>query len=915
MPFERRRSLLRGRRGEQEALQGLIAEVRSGRSQVLVLRGEAGIGKSALLEYLVELADGFSVLRAAGVQAEMELPFAGLQQLFGSMLGPLERLPDVQREAIEVAFAVRHGPPPDRFLVGVAVLGLLAELTEERPAICVVDDAQWLDMASAQILGFVARRLLGESVALVLAVREPGDDQMFAGLPELLVSGLRDEDARELLTTVIRGPLDERVVDRLVDEARGNPLALMELPRSLSRTQLAGGFGLPSAWSLSRRIEESFLRQLEPLPEATRRLLLVAAAEPMGEPALLQRAAARLGLSLEAAAPAEARGLLALGAQVRFRHTLLRSAIYHAAPLAERQAAHRALAEATDEQVDPDRHAWHRAHSAHGPDEDVASELERSAQRAQSRGGMAAAAAFLERAAALTPDPARRARRALAAARDNQAAGAAEAAVSLLHVAAAGPLDELQYALLQHLRGRVALHLNRSAEAVPQLVEAAKRLDSVDPELARGVHLEALYAASVAGRLGPGMAEAAQAARVAPPPLSDPDGIDLLVDGLAVRFTDGYRASAPILKRALVALLDWKPQYEVVTMRSPWLGVRAAADLFDDETWQLLASRDTRAARDFGALGVLPISLTYLADLRVLEGKLDAAAALADDAVSMLDASRSRRISGAKLLLAACRGDGDQAERVIADAERDARAHGEGVVLTYGEHARAVLNNGLGRYEAALSAAQQASARDELGVSTRSLAELVEAADRCGNPVVAAQALQRLSERTRAAGGDWALGIEARSRALVSDDQLAERLYREAVERLGRCRVRLELARAHLVYGEWLRRQKRRRDARSELHQAHQMFTEMGAGPFAERSSRELIATGETARTRSVETMDALTPHELRIARMAREGASNQEIATQLFVSRKTVEYHLHKVFVKLGISTREHLHLVLPES
>jgi DNA-binding CsgD family transcriptional regulator len=904
---------LRGRRREQEALQGLIAEVRSGRSQVLVVRGEAGIGKTALLEYLVEEASWYAVLRATGVQAEMELPFAGLQQLFGSMLAPLGSLPDVQREAIEVAFALRHGPPPDRFLLGVAVLGLLAELAEERPVICVVDDAQWLDMASAQILGFVARRLLGESVALVLAVREP-DAEMFAGLPELLVSGLRDEDARELLTTVIRGPLDERVVDRIVGETRGNPLALMELPRALSAAQLAGGFGLPGAWSLSRRIEESFLRQLEHLPEATRRLMLLAAAEPMGDPVLLRRAAARLGLSPDAAAPAEAFDLLALGAQVRFRHTLLRSAIYHTASLAERQAVHRALAEATDEQVDPDRHAWHRAHSARGPDEDVASELERSAQRAQSRGGMAAAAAFLERAAALTPDPGRRARRALAAARDNQLAGAPEAAVSLLHVAAAGPLDELHYALLQQLRGRVAVHLNRSAEAVPRLVDAAKRLESVDPELARDAHLEALYAASVAGRLGPGMAEAAQAARVAPPPPSALDGIDLLVAGLAVRFTDGYSASAPILMRALVALPGWEPRYEE-SMRAPWLAVRAAVDLFDDESWHVLASSHTKAARSFGALGVLPISLTYLADLRVLEGRLDAAAALADDAESMFDATRSRRISGARLLLAACRGDGDQAESVIAQAERDANARGEGVVLTYGEHARAVLNNGLGEYQAALAASQRSSAADELGVSTRSLVELVEAADRCGDPVVAAQALQRLCERTQAAGSEWALGIEARSRALLSDGQLAEDLYREAVERLGRCRVRFELARAHLLYGEWLRRQRRRRDARSQLHEAHQMFTEMGARPFAERSSRELIATGETARRRSVETMDALTPHELRIAQMARDGASNQEIATQLFVSRKTVEYHLHKVFVKLGISTREDLHLALPES
>jgi DNA-binding CsgD family transcriptional regulator len=913
IPFEGERWLLRGRRREQEALDRLIAEVRSGRSQVLVVRGEPGIGKTALLEYLTERASGCAVLRATGVQAEMELPFAGLQQLFGSMLASLERLPELHREAIEVTFGLRPGPPPDRFLVGMAVLGMLAELADERPPVlCVVDDAQWVDRASAQVLGFVARRLLGESAALVFAVREPGDDAMFAGLPELVVRGLGDQDARELLATVISGPVDERVVDRLVAEARGNPLALMELPRTLSRAQLAGGFGLPTALPLPRRIEESFLRQLEPLPPATRRLLVIAAAEPVGDPTLLLRAAERLGLTLEAAAPAEACGLLELGLHVRFRHSLLRSAIYRAAPLAERQAVHRALAEATDERVDPDRHVLHRAYAASGPDEDVASELERSAQRAQSRGGMAGAAAFLERAAALTPDPVRRARRALAAARDSQLAGAPEAAMRLLDVAAAGPLDEQHYALLQQLRGRVALHLNRSAEAVPLLIDAANRLESFDPVLARDAHLEALYAASVAGRFGPGMAEAAKAARAAPSPLSTVHPIDLLVDGLAVRFTDGYGASVPILQRALAALQVREYHYEQ-DMRAPWLAERAAADLFDDESWHVIASRDVQAARDFGALGVLPISLTYLADLRVVEGELDAAAAAADDAESMIDATRSRRVSGAKLLLAACRGDAAEAERVIAKALREANTHGEGVVLTYGEYARAVLNNGLGRYEAALSAALSASAQDELGVSTRSLVELVEAAVRGANPDVAVEALGRLRERTRAATSDWALGIEARSRALLSDGELAEKLYREAIERLGRCRLRFELARAHLLYGEWLRRERRRTDAREQLQRAQEMFTEMGAGPFAERSSRELLATGETARKRVVETMDDLTPQELQIARMARDGATNLEIATQLFVSRKTVEYHLHKVFLKLGITRREHLDHALP--
>jgi DNA-binding CsgD family transcriptional regulator len=903
---------LRGRGREQQVLDRFLADVRSGRGQVLVVRGEEGIGKTALLEYLVEQASGCTVVRATGVQAEMELPFASLQQLFGSALGPLARLPDPHREAIEVAFALRSGPPPSRFLVGVAVLGLVAELAEERPLVCVVDDAQWLDRSSAQTLGFVARRLLGAAVGVVVAVREPSDETTFDGLPELVPEPLGNEDARELLAGVIAAPVDDRVLDRLVDESRGNPLALMELPRALFRAQLAGGFGLPSAWSVSRRLEESVLRRLRALPEATQRLLLVAAAEPLGDPALVLRAGKRLGLGLEAAAPAEAAGLLELSPQVRFRHTLMRAAVYHAAPLADRQAAHRALADATDARTDPDRHAWHRAHAALEPDEDVASELERSAERAQARGGLAAAAAFLERAAALAPDPGSRARRALAAAYHHHLAGAPEAAMRLLDAVAAGPLDERDYGLVQQLRGRIALHLSRSGDAVALLVDAAKRLEPHDAVRARDAHQEALYAASVGGRLGPGMTEAARAARGAPHPLSRPHAVDLLLDGLAVRFTDGYLASAPALKRAVAAVLDEELRFEE-DMRTPWLAARAAVDLFDDESWHMLMVRAERLARDTGALGVMPILLTYLADLQVLEGKLDAAAALAEEAPSMIEATGSRRVNSAKLLLSACRGGAEKAEQVIAQAERDATARGEGVVLTYAEYARAVLNNALGSHQAALAAAYQASAQDELGVSTRSLAELVEAGARSGNVEIAAEALQRLQERSRVAGTPWALGTEARSRALLSDGEGAERVYREAIDQLRRTRVTFELARAHLLYGEWLRRERRRVDAREQLRWAQEMFRKMGAGPFADRAGRELLATGETARRRTAETRDDLTPHELRIARMARDGASNQEIATQLFVSRKTVEYHLHKVFLKLGVSRRDELYRVVP--
>jgi DNA-binding CsgD family transcriptional regulator len=914
VPDDQPQQRLRGRSHEQERFGRLLGDIRSGRSGVLVVRGEAGIGKTALLEQLVEQASGCTVARATGVQADMELPFAGLQQLFGSMLGSLSRLPGPQRDAVELAFGLRSGPAPDRFEVGLAMLGLLAEVSEQQPVLCVVDDAQWLDQASARTLAFVGRRLVAEPVALVLAVRDPADEQTFAGLPELIVAGLSDEDARGVLGSAIAGRVDERVIDRIVAETRGNPLALLELPRGMSAAELAGGFGVSSTQPLSARLEQSFLGRVRSMPDPTQRFLLLAAAEPAGDPELLMRAAELVDLGVEAAAPAEAVGLIELAAQVRFQHPLVRSAIYRAAPLADRQAVHRALAEATDPQTDPDRRAWHRAQAALGADEDLAAELERSAERAQARGGLAAAAAFLERAAALTPDRGRRARRALAAAQAKYLAGSPQAALRLLESAAAPPMDALEVAMAQRLRGRIALHVGRSGEGAPVLFDAAQRLESLDPGLARETHLEALHAAAVAGRLGMGMRDAATAARTAPAAPRPQHASDVLLDGLAVRFTDGIRAGAQILKLALSALLDRNGDYEE-DVRWPWLACRVAADVFDDETWHLLAGRYVLIARGAGALDVLPIALMHLSLMHVFEGRLDTAAALVEEIDSILDATGSRRISIPKLILAAWKGDQERASNLIDEAQRDAIARGEGFVLTFGEHARAVLHNALGHYETALDNAQRASAQDELHAAAWSLPELVEAAVRSGKPELAADALERLRPLTQVAGTEWALGIEARCAALLSDDAIAEGLYRQAIDHLGHCRVAIDLARAHLLYGEWLRRRGRRVDAREQLRTARASFAEMGAGAFAQRAERELLATGETARKRTIETTDDLTPHEARIARMARDGASNQDIATELFVSRKTVEYHLHKVFSKLGISTRQQLEYVLPRT
>jgi DNA-binding CsgD family transcriptional regulator/tetratricopeptide (TPR) repeat protein len=872
-----------------------------------VLRGESGIGKSALLEYAAAHAEGCHVLRAAGAEWEMELPFARLHQLCMGLLDGLECLPKPQRDALGTAFGLISGARPDRFLVGLAALSLLADAAEEHPLVCVVDDVQWLDRSSAQVLAFVARRLEAESVVLLLAEREPGELAELAGLPELRLRGLPDDSARELLASVISAPLDERVRDRLIAEAHGNPLALLELPRDFSPGELAGGFGLPGDRSLPRRIEASFHRRVSELPSATQRLLLVAAADPTGEPALLFRAAGKLGIPTEELAPAQADGLLELGLGVAFRHSLLRSAIYRSAPAEERRSVHRALAEVTDAELDPDRRAWHSAHATVGPDEDIAGKLEESADRARARGGLAAAAAFLERAVVLTADQRLQARRALEAAAAKLLAGDAQSALNLLTTAAAGTLDEEDRAKLKRLHGQILLDLRRAAEAIPDLVDAAKQLEAIDPGLARDTYSEAVRAASVAGRLGPGMFDVAKAARTAPPRPGGSQPADLLLDGLAVRFTEGYAASAPLLMRALSAVRAAGDRADP-DVRWPWAARRLPPELFDDEAWHAQAVRNIDIACDAGALALLPLALNNLALLRCFEGELTTAAELVEEADEITEATRTAPIVFGKMLLAGCRGDEGLGLAMIESSESAARERTEGVVLTFGEHARALLHNGLSQHAAALAPARSASARDELMVSVLALPELVEAAARSGRIELAAEAVERVAECTRAVGTEWAFGLEARCRALLSERALAERLYQEAIDRLGRTRVRMELARAHLLYGEWLRRGRRRVDARDQLRSAWGMFSSMGATAFAARAERELLATGETARKRTTETRDDLTPQERQIAELACNRLSNREIDARLFISPRTVEYHLHKIFNKLDVSSRGQL-------
>jgi DNA-binding CsgD family transcriptional regulator len=798
-------------------------------------------------------------------------------------------------------------------MVGLAVLTLLSQVAEERPLLCVVDDAQWLDRVSGQVLAFVARRLLAEPAGLVFAAREPGDE--FRGVADLEVRGLPDTEATTLLRSVVGPGFDERVWDRILTEANGNPLALLELPRGLGPAGMAGGSGL--AGPVPDRIVAGFRRRLEALPADTRSLMLIAATEPTGDPMLMWRAAGRLEIPAAAAAAATADGLLQIGALVRFRHPLVRSAVYAAASLPDRRAAHLALAEVTDRERDPDRRAWHLAAASPRPDEGVAAELERSAGRAQARGGMAATAAFLQRAVELTPEPAPRSERALAAAQVSLQAGALDAAADLLAIAALGPLDELRQARVDLARGQLAFASTAGGDAPGLLLKAAKRLEPLDATLARQTYLDAWYAALYAGQFaGAGnLREVSQAARSAPRPAGALRPPDLLLDGLAVLVTEGQAQAAPLLRRAARAFAG-----EEATMaeRLRWssVAVVAAVTVWDDECWLGIQDRELQSCRQAGMLAQLLIWVNSMALLMVWRGDFPASASLIAEAEAIAAATGTLFPPFGAVMLAGFRGDEAEAAPLIEAVSTAARAAGQGTAAQWVQYMAAVLYNGLGRYETALAQARQAAGQPpELQISMFALPELIEAASRTGQTRLAADALARLAEATSVSQTDWGQGIYERSRALVSGGQDAERGYREAVSRLGRTSFRPEVARAHLLYGEWLRREGRRADARAQLRTAHDMLDAIGMQAFAERARRELLATGETVRKRTADASDGLTPQEAQIARLASTGRSNPEIAAQLFLSPRTVEYHLAKVFTKLDISSRRQLGEALPDT
>ena len=894
------------RRAECARLDRLLADARNGASGAVVVRGEAGVGKSALLDYLLANAAGCRVVRAAGVESEMELPFAALYQLCTPFLNGVERLPGPQRDALGTAFGLTSGPPPDRFLVAVGVLSLLSDSAEVQPLVCLVDDAQWIDRASSQVLGFVARRLAAESVVLIFAVRASVDTPDLVGVPELTVGPLSDPDARAALEYAISGKLDESVRDRIVAEARGNPLALLELARAWTPMALAGGFGLPDSASVSAKVESIFRRHLSPLPDESRRLLLVAAAEPVGDLALILAAAERLGIPADAAEAAHGSGLINIGTQVRFRHPLVRSVVYREAALSQIRMVHRALAESTDPAVDPDRRAWHLAAAASGPDEDIAAELDRSAARAQARGGVAAAAAFLDRAVALTPDPTRRAERALAAAQASFQAGAFDAVQRLLTTVEAYPIGEFQGARAELLRGHLAFVLSYGTDGAPLLLQAAKRLEAFDLELARRAYLTAWAAALVAGYLRGAdvLIEISRAARALPSPSEGAHPLDLVLDGLAQLTIEGHAAATPTLRRAAKAVFEM-PVEDVLR----W-GSQAGAPstlLWDAST--AIFERHVRLVRDAGALAELPIYLNELGLARASIGDFEGAALVIAESDRVAAAIGTPFPPFAALSLLARQGREREASALIVATIKQSTAGGQGLAVLAAEWGAAILFNGLGRYEEAASAAGHVTANaGPVALYPWALPELVEAAARSGDTEVAWDALKRLVETTRPAGTDYALGIEARSRALLSDGITGEQLYREAIDRLSRTELRPELARAHLLYGEWLRRQGRRIDARDQLRTAHDMFLAIGMEAFGERARHELLATGERVRKRGVETQDQLTPQEMQIARLASEGRTNPDIGAHLFLSRRTVEWHLRKVFDKLEIHSRREL-------
>ena len=893
-----------GRDRERAVIDRLLLDVGSGRSRALVLRGQAGIGKTALLDEIVARAEGMAVVRLSGVESERELAYGALYPLWCRLTDAgVSRLPVPQGLALRAAFGVEAGPAPSVFLVGLAMLNGLADLAGQHSLVVAVDDADWLDQPSAQTLSFVARRLQAEGVGLVFAAREMMPE--LEGLLELPLGGLASEDSRRLLESVLRVDVDEAIVDRFIAETEGNPLAVLELSSGLASPDPEGMFDRRDPRGLWVELEDSFRRRVQALNAEAQMLLLIAAAEPSGDPLVFWRAVDLLGVSRDAAEVLYEAGLLRVGLSVVFRHPLVRSASYRFASVDARRSVHRALSEAVDPDVDADRRALHRALAARGPDEQVAVDLERSAERALRRGGYGAAASLLERALTLTCDRDRRGRRALAAAQAKLAAGEPRLSRDLLSIAERGPLDALGLVQLEVLRARIAFALGRGRDAPALLLKAAKDLESLDVTGARDAYLDAMRAVLFAGRFAQDtdLRDVAMAARgvLWPDPPLVPD---LLLRAFASLIVDGYSSGAPLAQAAVAAL---RHDESGAGADLGWLvlGAQLAASLWDEAAYDELTGRQLRLARETGALEVLPIVLTNRAITHILAGELASAAALVDEIEVISEATGTPLPSYAAVAVAAT-GPPADAHALIDASLQAATDRGEGAAVKWIQLEKAILCNALGRYEDAWRAAESAY-EDPVLYSTWIVSELIESAARSGRSERAARAIEDLGEMASAVGTDWVLGVETRCRALLADGEIAEDLYRRSIDHLQHTRRPVELARSHLAYGEWLRRRSRRIDARRELRAAREMFDGVGAVAFTDRATRELAATGETLLKRAsvAGTPTELTERESQIARLAAEGLSNREIGQQLFISHRTVGYHLAKVFSKLDVNNR----------
>ncbi|MFD9292783.1 AAA family ATPase [Streptomyces sp. NPDC060030] len=905
---------LRGRQRELTELDALISRARTGHSGAVALSGEAGVGKTALLDHVATRATAHvRIERMAASESEMELAYAGLQQLCGPLMGSAEHLPAPQREAIEASFGMREASAPSPFLVGLALLGLLTEAAGDRALLCIVDDAQWLDEASARAVAFAARRLGVEGIVIVLAMRTVGE--VFAGLPQLTVQGLGYDDSCELLRLAMPGGLDRRVRDQLIAESRGNPLALRELPRALSPAEIAGGFTLTSSMPLEHRIEQSLMVQLEPLSEPAHLLLLLAASDPTGDPELLWRASAALGLGHDAFDAAKDADALVIGARVGFRHPLVRSAVYRAASPEDRRRVHAALADVTSIDQDPDRRAWHRASATLRPDEKVAADLERSAVRARIRGGAAAAGAFLERAAELTPSPVDRGQRLIAAVEAKHDAGAPTAALHLLDTIHGLPLTALQEARVARLRARAGYALRRDSSGPQLLLAAAQGLEDLDPVLARDTYIEALAAAIYGGRLG----DAEQVAAVSNAILEataaeDSDSArDLILRGQALLAAKGQEAAIGTLRRAQQAFLEQVP--DALELHWMWFASRAAQDLWDARALRALADRQVELARAAGVVTVLPIALSLLMLAQTVDGDMDAVEASCDEIDAIKSVTGHPLPPYGRLLLASYRGKEQEWERWSVEIRADAQARGEGYGLSAVNFSEAVLYNGLGRFaEAVVCASRELPYTHELNHAMRSLLELVEAASHTGERALAELAFEKLESVTRPVDTNWALAVLAMADAQVHEGDAAEALYRKAIERFERERIPIMVGRCCLLYGEELNRRGRQEQAREQLRRAYEVLSGCGLNGFAQRAAQELRVSGETLRVRARGSAAQLTDQELNVARLAREGLTNRDIGARLFISSHTAEYHMRKVFTKLGIKRRTELRTALAE-